>query len=735
MLDDKLLIDGKLYDSETGEFLRNLVPASETRELAAGPAVSQDGSRLAWITKDGELTVWDGAGNRALWTEKYVPPGNNRRSVSMSADGGRLAGHVNTQGFVWNVDSHQQALDFQSNNAYWSRLSPSGRQLLVTNRDGWQSWHDASSELITEKRGIGGGQVQFTPDGALALLSKQVQHGNADHEFIALDMKQGKERLTLPTRGFSAALSPDGRHVISAATGKLQVTSLAAPSSTRQLLPVDLGIDALELSSDGRMVVGCNYQTARSVVYRLLPISSADREAAEALLPYANLDVVVEGKPIQVPIGRPLPSQPFALRGIEMHGYGPPLPPRFVDEIFLPLVGQVQSLSHIYDFANRLNDALSDPQRLRKLAASQVGESLTVLFASIGSSSDRIKALAAFPRLRGVYLNANIPDLSALQSLAPNIDSVTLGYFGENSSLTIANMDAVASLRMKRLSFRSTRSESICRLLESLGEKGQIDTLALEHVFTEHFDRLQPLAANKTLKCVALAKSISDADAQRVAAMLPKCRIDYGGKCILPKIEKQLAAEGETVDLLPLIDLSKHVRNGVWRKEQAAIVSPTERNAAIELPIVPAAAYRLNIAAERIMGDQDVFFGLPVGGSEVRLHLEGFKDAQTGLKRSGLALIEHKDLKQAAYYPNPIFSTGKPVQIVIEVSPGRVWATCDGQAVANWEGDPQRLSVGELAQRTKTIPKSLFVATYESSYRISELKYTPLAVGSGTTSP
>lgn len=206
-----------------------------------------------------------------------------------------------------------------------------------------------------------------------------------------------------------------------------------------------------------------------------------------------------------------------------------------------------------------------------------------------------------------------------------------------------------------------------------------------------------------------------------------RCRIEYGEKVIFPKIDKLTPAVGETVDLLPLIDPLKHYRNGTWRKEQSALISPVGRDMSLELPIAPTPAYRLEIAAERLLGDQDLFFGLPVGGSKVRLHLEGYKDAATGVKRSGLTLIDNHELgKRSDFFPNPIFSAGKPVQIVVEVTPNRIWATCDGKTVADWQGDAQRLSLGDLAVRTKTSPKSLFVATYESSYRITKITYTPL---------
>ncbi len=81
-----LQVGRKLYDPETGDFVRDLLPASETRQLTAGPALSGDGKRMAWITKDGELTVWVDEAGKPLWTEKFFGRGNTLVMDHAAAD-------------------------------------------------------------------------------------------------------------------------------------------------------------------------------------------------------------------------------------------------------------------------------------------------------------------------------------------------------------------------------------------------------------------------------------------------------------------------------------------------------------------------------------------------------------------------------------------------------------------------------------------------------------------------
>ncbi len=59
-----------------------------------------------------------------------------------------------------------------------------------------------------------------------------------------------------------------------------------------------------------------------------------------------------------------------------------------------------------------------------------------------------------------------------------------------------------------------------------------------------------------------------------LAAALPRCRIEWNGKVLLPKIEKLSPPVGETLDLLPLIDPAIHARNGKWEMQDGAWLAP-----------------------------------------------------------------------------------------------------------------------------------------------------------------
>lgn len=219
-----------------------------------------------------------------------------------------------------------------------------------------------------------------------------------------------------------------------------------------------------------------------------------------------------------------------------------------------------------------------------------------------------------------------------------------------------------------------------------------------------------------------MADKTSDADASRVAALLPRCRIEWSGNILLPKFEKHSPPVGEAVDLLPLIDPEIHSRNGQWEIQDGALLSPTGRYMSLELPILPAAEYRIDATVERIQGRESFAIGIVAGENTARILLEGYE------RLSGLDTIAQKDLQaQATKYQQPIFTAGKPTKIVIEVSPSKVLATCDNKTVVDWQGDSRELSIGDYGtEALQASPRSLFLNTYESRYRITKLTYTAL---------
>jgi hypothetical protein len=79
---------------------------------------------------------------------------------------------------------------------------------------------------------------------------------------------------------------------------------------------------------------------------------------------------------------------------------------------------------------------------------------------------------------------------------------------------------------------------------------------------------------------------------------------------------------------------------------------------------------------------------------------------------------------QAARYVAPIFSAGKPTTILIDVSPTHVLAMCDEKTVVDWRGDARELTVWRGS--IPTSPRSLFLDTHQSRYRITKLTYTAL---------
>ena len=178
---------------------------------------------------------------------------------------------------------------------------------------------------------------------------------------------------------------------------------------------------------------------------------------------------------------------------------------------------------------------------------------------------------------------------------------------------------------------------------------------------------------------------------------------------------------GATVDLLKRIDLKQRAISGQWRLDDAALVSPsTEGSAKIALPGDVPEAYRLVIVGERAGGNGSIAVALPVAGQSVEVLFEGYKERLTGLNQ----VDGQSPQRNATAYRQPIFTPGKPTTMEFIVERSGIRIICDEKVVIDWQGEPERLSLGRRGWRGMP-PHRLGIATW-SSYRISRIELGPL---------
>jgi WD40 repeat protein len=198
-----------VLDAATGKAVRFL----EGHKMQIGALVyAPDGKRLASLSLDNTVRVWDTATGGAIHTLQLggKPTGGvDLRGLAYSSDGKRLVAAAQSESVkVWDAATGQELHDFHDS-AAWVAFSPDARRLASAGREGLRV-----RDVVTGKEvyAVNGSfeVVLFIPDGSrlIALGSEGVKFLDAatGKEVMALRQRTGR-RLDL------AALSPDGRRL------------------------------------------------------------------------------------------------------------------------------------------------------------------------------------------------------------------------------------------------------------------------------------------------------------------------------------------------------------------------------------------------------------------------------------------------------------------------------------------------------------------------------------------
>jgi WD40 repeat protein len=153
----------RVWEAASGNEVRTLDHADITIDLAWSPA----GTRLATVSNDGQVSVWDPvAGTVTLALRAQIGP---THQVRWSPDGTKLAAISDPGLVIWDSVTGDELLAREGNNLYTAAWSPDSAYLAAgTDFGKLLIWDSASGKLIhTLECGSSVLDLAWSPDGAL----------------------------------------------------------------------------------------------------------------------------------------------------------------------------------------------------------------------------------------------------------------------------------------------------------------------------------------------------------------------------------------------------------------------------------------------------------------------------------------------------------------------------------------------------------------------------------------
>jgi len=165
----------------------------------------------------------------------------------------------------------------------------------------------------------------------------------------------------------------------------------------------------------------------------------------------------------------------------------------------------------------------------------------------------------------------------------------------------------------------------------------------------------------------------------------------------LQAIDAELQRSLKWINILQLVDSTKHALTGTWLSRSGQIGAETDFIASILVPVRPKGNYELQVKFNRAKGSEGLAINLPVGGHAVALIF-----SRAGGKVGGLGFVDGKAVldegNPASVKPSPLANRRThvvDVKVTVSGSEARIHAKLNGSKFVEWKGSPTALSVAE----------------------------------------
>lgn len=183
---------------------------------------------------------------------------------------------------------------------------------------------------------------------------------------------------------------------------------------------------------------------------------------------------------------------------------------------------------------------------------------------------------------------------------------------------------------------------------------------------------------------------------------------------------RPIATSGNSTDLIAAADPEFQPSGKRWHKDGAVFVGPSNEPGNLTIPSPLADDYLLMATIEGTPLASDVGLTLPVAGHRVQLLIDGSWRSASGLQWVDGAVVT----QNAATCRGTIFEPGQATFVQSAVGRSKIYATCNGRVIVDWQGDPARLSVPEPES---TDQQTIVVRSMGIPWRLSQLRVAPLA--------
>lgn len=192
-----------------------------------------------------------------------------------------------------------------------------------------------------------------------------------------------------------------------------------------------------------------------------------------------------------------------------------------------------------------------------------------------------------------------------------------------------------------------------------------------------------------------------------------------------PAVKSQeTLSPGESIDLLPMIDVQQDAVAGEWRRDGDVLESPKQLGARIEIPYAPPEEYEMTVVATPLDQPNGLVLGQLMGGHRF-LTLVSYA-APKGKPASALENVDGRNVyNNTTTILAELLQKDRPSQVIVTVRKNSVTVQCDGRKIIDWAGKPEQLSLGEYWNTPH--PIALFLGAYDCRYRFSRVSIAPIS--------